>query len=80
MGQEFYCTIGNRAEQSNIPISIAKLSIKYDTIDKDVRLSDEDAQALADLIRDRMMEIFVDVTEVFPEISELDITITEEDS
>lgn len=80
MGQEFYCTIGNRAEQSNISMNTAKLSIKYDTIDKDVRLSDEDAQALADLIRDRMMEIFVDVIEVFPEISELDINITEEDS
>ena len=77
MSKEYYCTPGNRLEFDNQSSNHIILNITYGTKDKDVVLSEEDAQSLADIVNNKIGNLFTEVLDMFPEISELDISISE---
>jgi len=72
----FICRPGNKIQPDN-KSSGTKLSlnVSYSGTDDDFILSEDEAESLTDIVEQAAMEIYQDVTDVFPEIDALIITI-----
>jgi hypothetical protein len=77
MSKEYYCTIGNVPEQEDKIANPLILHIAYKTKNENTVLSLEDSQTLADMINERLGGLFSDILDVFPELSAIDISISE---
>ena len=73
----FICTLGNRIQLINESVkSKLSLNVLYNGgEDEEFELDEFEAQELTNIVEDHAMETYKDVTDAFPEIEGLVITI-----
>lgn len=83
MNKEYYCTVGNIPKQEDKitnPLAL-HINVTYRTKNENTVLSLEDSQTLANMVNEglseRLSELFIDILEVFPELSGINVSISE---